>query len=124
MGFTYHIDDLSRDEPFIIQVNKKDFTVVPYTIRCNDIVLIEGKHFSSDQFFNQVKAEFDQLYAESEFKRRQLSISFHDRIGGTPQMVKMTSDLLEYIKKHNGVTFKRKDEIAKMTLEDKTSIRE
>ncbi|SFD18996.1 hypothetical protein SAMN05216297_105181 [Flavobacterium phragmitis] len=28
------------------------------------------------------------------------------------------------IKKHNGVTFKRKDEIAKMTLQDKTSIRE
>ncbi|MCV2485191.1 polysaccharide deacetylase family protein [Flavobacterium sp. SH_e] len=124
LGFIYHIDDLSRDEPFIIQANKKDFVVVPYTIRCNDIVLIEGKNFSSDQFFNQVKAEFDQLYAESEFKRRQMSISFHDRIGGTPQMVKTVSELIIYMKKHKGVTFKRKDEIAKMTLEDKTSIRE
>lgn len=124
LGFTYHIDDLSRDEPFIIQANQKDFVVVPYTIRCNDIVLVEGKNFSADQFFNQVKAEFDQLYAESEFKRRQMSISFHDRIGGTPQMVKVTSDLIDYMKKHKGVSFKRKDEIAKMTLEDKTSIRE
>lgn len=124
LGFLYHIDDLSRDEPFIIQANQKDFVVVPYTIRCNDIVLVEGKNFSADQFFNQVKAEFDQLYAESEFKRRQMSISFHDRIGGTPQMVKVTSDLIDYMKKHSGVTFKRKDEIAKMTLQDKTSIRE
>lgn len=124
LGFIYHIDDLSRDEPFIIQANKKDFVVVPYTIRCNDIVLIEGKNFSTDQFFNQVKAEFDQLYAESEFKRRQMSISFHDRIGGTPQLVKTVSELINYMKKHNGVVFKRKDEIAKMTLEDKTSIRE
>jgi peptidoglycan/xylan/chitin deacetylase (PgdA/CDA1 family) len=124
LGFIYHIDDLSRDEPFIIQANQKDFVVVPYTIRCNDIVLVEGKNFSADQFFNQVKAEFDQLYAESEFKRRQISISFHDRIGGTPQMVKVTSDLIDYMKKHKGVSFKRKDEIAKMTLEDKTSIRE
>lgn len=124
LGFTYHIDDLSRDEPFIIQVNQKDFAVVPYTIRCNDIVLIEGKNFSTDQFFNQVKAEFDQLYAESEFKRRQMSISFHDRIGGTPQMVKMTTDLINYMKKHQGVTFKRKDEIAQMALNDKTSIRD
>ncbi|MCR4031442.1 MULTISPECIES: hypothetical protein [Flavobacterium] len=120
----YHIDDLSRDEPFIIQANKKDFVVVPYTIRSNDIVLIEGKNFSTDQFFNQVKAEFDQLYMESEFKRRQMSISFHDRIGGTPQMVKTTSDLLDYIKKHKGVTFKRKDEIAKMILNDPTALRE
>lgn len=124
LGFKYHIDDLSRDEPFIIQVNKKDFAVVPYTLRNNDILLIEGKNFSADQFFNQVKLEFEQLYAESEFKRRQLSISFHDRIGGTPQMVKATKNLIEYIQQYEGVSFKRKDEIAELILNDKTSIRE
>jgi len=124
LGFKYHIDDLSRDEPFIIKVNDKDFVTVPYTLRCNDIMLIEGKNFSSDQFFNQVKSEFDQLYAESEFKRRQLSISFHDRIGGTPQMVKTTYDLIKYIQSHKGVSFKRKDEIATLALQDKTTIRE
>ncbi|SHM78323.1 Polysaccharide deacetylase [Chitinophaga jiangningensis] len=124
LGFTYHIDDLSRDEPFIIQVNNKDFAVVPYTLRCNDILLIEGKHFSTDQFLKQVKMEFDQLYEESARRRRQLSISFHDRIGGTPQMVKATAELLQYIQGHKGVSFKRKDEIARMTLADKTSIRE
>lgn len=124
LGFRYHIDDLSRDEPFIIQVNSKDFAVVPYTIRCNDIVLIEGKNFSVVQFFNQVKAEFDQLYKESENRRRQLSVSFHDRIGGTPQMVKVTADLIKYIQTHNGVSFKRKDEIAEMVYNDKTVIKE
>lgn len=124
LGFLYHIDDLSRDEPFIIKVNNKDFAVVPYTLRCNDILLIEGKNFSADQFVNQVIMEFDQLYAESEFKRRQMSISFHDRIGGSPQMVKATQDIVKYIQQHKGVSFKRKDEIARMTLEDKTSIRE
>lgn len=124
LGFVYHIDDLSRDEPFIIPVNQKDFVVVPYTIRNNDIVLIEGKNFSTDQFLTQVKMEFDQLYAEAEFKRRQMSISFHDRIGGTPQMVKASNELIKYIQQHKGVSFKRKDEIAKMALEDKTTIRE
>lgn len=124
LGFTYHIDDLSRDEPFIIKVNNKDFAVVPYTLRCNDILLIEGKNFSADQFAAQVKMEFDQLYAEAENKRRQMSISFHDRIGGSPQMVKAAGDVIKYIQQHKGVSFKRKDEIAKMALEDKTSIRE
>jgi len=124
LGFVYHIDDLSRDEPFIIPVNQKDFVIVPYTIRNNDIVLIEGKNFSVDQFLSQVKFEFDQLYAEAEFKRRQMSISFHDRIGGTPQMVKATNELIKYIQQHKDVSFKRKDEIAKMALEDKTTARE
>ncbi|MHA3789017.1 polysaccharide deacetylase family protein [Flavobacterium hauense] len=124
LGFTYHIDDLSRDEPFVVKVNNADFAVVPYTLRCNDILLIEGKNFSADQFANQIKMEFDQLYAESENKRRQLSISFHDRIGGSPQIVKAATDVIKYIQQHKGVSFKRKDEIARMTLEDKTSIRE
>lgn len=124
LGFKYHIDDLSRDEPFVIKVNQKDFAVVPYTLRNNDILLIEGKNFSTDQFFNQVKAEFDQLYFESQVKRRMLSISFHDRIGGTPQMVKSTYDLIKYIQSHKGVSFKRKDEIATMALDDANTIRE
>ena len=124
LGFVYHIDDLSRDEPFIIKVNDKDLAVVPYTLRCNDIMLIEGKNFSAEQFVNQVKMEFDQLYAESEYKRRQMSISFHDRIGGSPQMVKAASEIIKYIQQHPGVTFKRKDEIARMALADKTTIRE
>jgi peptidoglycan/xylan/chitin deacetylase (PgdA/CDA1 family) len=37
LGYLYHIDDISRDEPFIEQVNGKDFVVVPYTLRNNDI---------------------------------------------------------------------------------------
>lgn len=124
LGFIYHIDDLSRDEPFIQQVNGKDFVVVPYTLRCNDIQLIEGKNFSADQFFNQVKLEFDQLYEESAQHRRQLSISFHDRIGGTPQLVRVANELFTYMKKHRGVSFKRKDEIAGMALADQTTLRE
>lgn len=124
LGFVYHIDDLSRDEPFITQANNHNFVVVPYTLRCNDIQLIEGKNFSTDQFIHQVKMEFDQLYYESQYKRRLLSISFHDRIGGTPQMVNAAYELIQYMNQHPGVSFKRKDEIALMTLNDPTSIKE
>ena len=124
LGFTYHIDDLSRDEPFIIQVNNKDFAVVPYTLRNNDIVLVSGQWYSSDQFLQQVKMEFDQLYEESANRRRMMSVSFHDRIGGTPQMVKAATELFTYMQKHKGVAFRRKDDIARMALSDKTTIRE
>ncbi len=50
LGFLYHIDDLSHDEPFITKVKGKNFVVIPYTLRNNDIVNIEGKHWSRISF--------------------------------------------------------------------------
>jgi peptidoglycan/xylan/chitin deacetylase (PgdA/CDA1 family) len=123
LGFLYHIDDLSRDEPFVLTVNEKPFVVVPYTIRCNDIVLFEGRHFSPHDFLNTLKYEFDQLYFEGESRRRQRSISTHDRIGGTPSVVRALDKFLEYASKHSGVWFARKDEIAEWTLENHLSVK-
>jgi peptidoglycan/xylan/chitin deacetylase (PgdA/CDA1 family) len=122
LGFIYHIDDLSRDEPFLIPVNGKNFAVVPYTLRCNDIQLIEGRYFSSAQFGEQLKLEFDQLYEEGATRKRLMSVSTHDRISGTPAQVKVLDEFLAYATKKPGVKFMRKDEIARMTLNDKTAI--
>jgi hypothetical protein len=63
LGFRYHIDDLSHDEPFVIPVNGHDFTVVPYTVRCNDLALVEAPHFSAAQFQQQLRDGFTQFYA-------------------------------------------------------------
>ncbi len=124
MGYRYHIDDLSRDEPFIEPVNGRDFAVVPYTLRNNDILLVEGRNYSPSQFLEQIKLEFDQLYEEAGSRRRMMSLSAHDRISGTPQMVRAWDAFLEYAKRHPGVAFLRKDEIAHITLESPQSLRE
>lgn len=118
LGFTYHIDDLSRDEPFVTLVRGKKFAVVPYTLRCNDIMLVEGRHFSADQFLAQLKLEFDRLYAEGKSNRRMMSVSLHDRIGGSPAMVQAVDQFIRYAKAHAAVQFMRKDEIAKVVLEE------
>ncbi|MDB4923242.1 polysaccharide deacetylase family protein [Mucilaginibacter sp.] len=122
LGFIYHIDDLSRDEPFVIPVNGKNFAVVPYTLRCNDIQLIEGRYFSSTQFGEQLKLEFDQLYEEGATRKRLMSVSTHDRISGIPAQVKVLDEFLAYASQKPGVKFMRKDEIARMTMNDKTAI--
>lgn len=124
LGFLYHIDDVSRDEPFLVPVDGKDFVVVPYTLRCNDILLIEGRHFSTSDFARQLKDEFDQLHEEAGRRRRMMSISTHDRIGGTPQVVRVLGEFLKYAAGHEGVWFARKDEIARWALESKETIRE
>lgn len=124
LGYTYHIDDLSRDEPFIEKVNGKDFVVVPYTLRNNDILLIEGRNYSPSQFLEQIKLEFDQLYEEGATRRRMMSISTHDRISGTPQMVRVLDEFLRYAKSHPGVAFMRKDDIARYALGSPLTVRE
>nr|WP_308495383.1 polysaccharide deacetylase family protein [Duganella aceris] len=124
LGYTYHIDDLSRDEPFIEQVNGKDFVVVPYTLRNNDILLIEGRNYSPSQFLEQIKLDFDQLYEEGATRRRMMSVSAHDRISGSPQMVKVWDEFLRYAKSHPGVVFMRKDEIARYASSARNTLRE
>ena len=118
LDFLYHIDDLSRDEPFITKVRAKNFVVMPYTLRNNDIVNIEGKNWSPDQFLAQLKMEFDQLYSEGASKRRMMSVSLHDRIGGTPAMVNVLDQFLTYVKSKHGVVFMRKMDIAKLIQHD------
>ncbi len=124
LGYAYHIDDLSRDEPFIEQVNGKDFVVVPYTLRNNDILLVEGRNYSPSQFLEQIKLDFDQLYEEGATRRRMMSLSTHDRISGSPQMVRVLDEFLRYAKSHPGVVFMRKDEIARFAASSADTLRE
>jgi peptidoglycan/xylan/chitin deacetylase (PgdA/CDA1 family) len=124
LGYVYHIDDLSRDEPFIETVDDHDFIVIPYTLRNNDILLIEGRNYSPTQFLEQIKMDFDQLYEEGSRRRRMMSISAHDRISGTPQMVKAWDQFIAYAKQHNGVAFMRKDEIAEYVAKSPLTLRE
>jgi len=48
LGFIYHIDDLSGDEPFLVSVKGRPFVVVPYSLGMNDIVDYAGRNFSAE----------------------------------------------------------------------------
>jgi len=124
LGYTYHIDDISRDEPFIEQVDGKDFVVVPYTLRNNDIVLIEGRNYSPDEFLAQIRRDFDELYEEAGRRRRMMSVSAHDRISGSPQMVSVWDEFIRYAKSKRDVAFMRKDKIARFALQSPLTLRE
>ena len=117
LGFRYHIDDLSADEPLRTTVNGQPFAIVPYTLRNNDIAHYgaEGP-LTAAAFGQELRDEFDQLYAEAAVRRRMMSVSLHDRIGGTPARIKVLGDFLRYALGHPGVVFLRKDRIAEWAL--------
>ena len=124
LGFLYHTDDLSRDEPFVIPVRRKPFVVVPYTFQLNDLQNYENRWRTCSDFAGEIKAEFDALYVESERKRRMISVSAHDRVGGRASRVQVLDDFIAYAQRHPGVVFMRKDEIARFALASPLTIRE
>jgi peptidoglycan/xylan/chitin deacetylase (PgdA/CDA1 family) len=124
LGFIYHIDDVSRDEPFLVNVRDKPFAVVPYTLHMNDIVDYETRYFSTAMYADDLKAEFDALYAEAGTRRRMMSVSAHDRIAGRPSRAKVLEEFIVYAQSHRGVAFMRKDAIARFALESPLTVRE
>jgi len=122
LGCTYHIDDISRDEPFVIPVNGKPFAVVPYTSHLNDIGYFNS-HGLSKPFAEELKYEFDALYAEAESKRRLMIVTIHDAVSRASH-VRAIDEFIAHAQRHHGVWFARGDQLAKWALESKDSIKE
>ncbi|MGH6616462.1 polysaccharide deacetylase family protein [Sphingomonas sp.] len=117
LGFKYHIDEPSMDEPFIVKLKGGDFVTVPYTLHMNDIVSFPFVGWNPAAYEQALKDEFDQLYEEGAHRRRMMVISLHDRISGHANRVRVLDRFLAYAKSKPGVWFARKDEIAKWALE-------
>src|SRR5438445_11666390 len=81
LGFIYHIDDVSRDEPFLVNVRDKPFAIVPYTLHMNDIVNYETRYFSTEAYAADLKREFNVLYEEGAQRRRMMSVTPYAEAG-------------------------------------------
>ena len=108
LGFIYHIDDPSRDEPFITPVRGKDFVTVPYTYHMNDLILPQFMGYNPAAYEQALTDEFDQLYAEAATRRRMMVIGMHDRVSGHAAGTGLDR-FLTYARGHKDVWFARKD---------------
>ncbi len=119
LGFTYHIDEPSRDEPFITSIRGREFVTAPYTLHMNDMSF-PFQSYDPNAYVQALTDEFDQLYAEAATRRRMMAIGMHDRISGHAARVRALDRFLTYARKHKDVWFARKDEIAKWALETRS----
>jgi peptidoglycan/xylan/chitin deacetylase (PgdA/CDA1 family) len=116
LGFTYHIDDLSADEPFIQQINGAPFVTVPYTVHMNDIASFDFAGFSPADYQQQLRDEFEQLYEEGATRRKMMSISLHDRISGHASRVRVLDRFLTWARRQPDIWWARRDQIADWAL--------
>ena len=122
LGFVYHIDEPSHDEPFIVPVRGKDFVTVPYTFHMNDIVSFPFAGWNPAAYEQALRDEFDQLYEEGVRRRRMMVVSLHDRISGHAGRVRALDRFLRYATSKPDVWFARKDEIARYTLANRATV--
>ena len=120
LGFVYHIDEPSCDEPFIMTLKGGDFVTVPYTFHLNDIVSFPFVGWSAAAYEQALRDEFDQLYEEGRHRRRMMVVSLHDRISGHANRVRSLDRFLTYARSKPDVWFARKDEIARWALANRT----
>jgi hypothetical protein len=117
LGFKYHIDEPSADQPFIVKLKGGDFVTVPYTLHMNDIASYTFVGWNPAAYEQALKDEFDQLYEEGAHRRRMMVLGLHDRISGHANRVRVLDRFLTYARSKPGVWFARKDEIAAWALE-------
>jgi peptidoglycan/xylan/chitin deacetylase (PgdA/CDA1 family) len=116
LGFTYHIDDLSADEPFLQSINGQPFATVPYMVHLNDIASINFPGFNPAGYEQQLIDEIDQLYAEGATRRRVMVIGLHGRISGHASWVGTLDRIFTRLRGHDDVWWTRKDQIAQWVL--------
>jgi peptidoglycan/xylan/chitin deacetylase (PgdA/CDA1 family) len=116
LGFLYHIDDVTRDEPFINVLPKGNLVTVPYSLNLNDFQNAFPGRYNPQAYEQLLRDQFDQLYEEGAKRRRVMLICTHDRMAGMPAVVKMLDRVLTYISQKDGVWFARKDEIARWAV--------
>src|SRR5580693_6981435 len=121
LGFLYHIDEPSHDEPFIIPVRGRDFVTVPYTFHMNDVVSFPFVGWNPAAYEQALRDEFDQLYEEGANRRRMMVVSLHDRISGHANRVRSLDRFLTYARSRPDVWFARKDEIARWALSNRSA---
>jgi allantoinase len=101
-GFTYHMDDYSRDAPFWDRVAMSDGTsksmvIMPYALDTNDMKFWLTPALSPTDWLNYAKDTFDWLYAEGAETPRMMSLGLHLRIIGRPGRIGALSKFLDHV---------------------------
>ena len=76
-----------------------------------------GKTANPDDALVIWKKSFDTFYSESNLFHTYCQFSLHPFLIGRPGRIEVLSELIEYVKRHEGVWFATTDEIARRVLE-------
>jgi peptidoglycan/xylan/chitin deacetylase (PgdA/CDA1 family) len=117
-GFTYHMDDYSRDFPFWDRVETTDgakpMVILPYAMDSNDMKFWLTPALTTRDWLTYAIDTFEELHAESlETGARMMSLGVHLRIIGRPGRIGALRQFLTHVARKDGVWVTTRRNIAK-----------
>lgn len=111
-GYLYHMDDFSRDEPFMDRSLDKPMVVLPYALDSNDMKMWNAPALTPSDWLTYAKDTFDWLLAESVGRPRMMSLGVHLRIIGRPGRIVALDRFLQHVSRAEGVWIATRRQIA------------
>jgi allantoinase len=97
-GYLYHMDDYSRDEPFLDRSLAKPMVVLPYALDSNDMKMWNAPSLTPRAWCEYAIDTFDWLLKESESRPRMMSLGVHLRIIGRPGRIGALEAFLRHVR--------------------------
>jgi allantoinase len=117
-GLTYLADPVNDDQPVPMKVEGGGKLIaVPYTYDLNTGVQLNGRWWPS-HYAQAVKAQFDQLLADSESAPRIMCISTHPFLLGSAAGARYLDEILEHVTGNSDVWYTTGDDIAEYYLDN------
>jgi peptidoglycan/xylan/chitin deacetylase (PgdA/CDA1 family) len=117
-GYLWNGDDASDDLPFVRDTDHGPMVIMPRTNSPhNDLTMWLLPRNPPGIIWEGFKNTFDQLYAEGEAGApKWIEITLHCHIAGRPTLQPVIRQCFEYAKRHDGVWFACRRDIAEWTL--------
>ena len=117
-GYLWNGDDASDDLPFLRDTPGGPMVIMPRTnLPQNDLTTWLAPRNPPSVLWEGFRAGFDTLYAEGEAGApKWIEITLHCHIGGRPTLQPIIRQCFDYAKKHHGVWFARRRDIAAYCL--------
>ena len=111
-GMDYCCDWANDNLPYLMQTKHGSLAMLPLSQEINDRQIIVDYHHNEEQFLEQLKDNFDCLYAEtSQYGGRVISIVLTPYISGLPYRIHALEEALTYMTSFEGVCSMNGNEI-------------
>jgi len=115
-GIIAFCDYLNDDQPYLISTENGVLVATPYSNDVNDFAIFSRGNATPEMGLASLKSYFDELYREGERSGRIMNFGIHPHVMGLPHRIGPLRDFMSYLKRHEGVWFCTREELARWYL--------